>query len=182
MLPEHLLVKEVFSMMNNCFSADTSIGLLALSPPVYNALMRAGIRKIGDIAALTQEELTAIRNFPAASVNEILSILSECGLSLAEQSTGGTAQFQTAHTESDGQDGFYIPTQDSVAKADAWLVRAGNYDYLCGIASETGVSLCYLAGKLPHLFDVLKAHEEGEENFHVRLREYAMQLSRDVAQ
>ena len=88
MLPEHLLVKEVFSMMNNCFSADTSIGLLALSPPAYNALMRAGIRKIGDIAALTQEELTAIRNFPAASVNEILSILSECGLSFSDHSTG----------------------------------------------------------------------------------------------
>lgn len=167
--------------MDNCFSADTSIGLLAMSPPAYNALMRAGIRKIGDIAALTQEELAAIRNFPAASVNEILSILSECGLSLAKQSTGGTAQFQTAHTESDGQDGFYIPTQDSVAKADAWLAHAGNYDYLCGIASETCVSLCYLAGKLPHLFDVLKAHQEGEENFRVQLREYAMQLYRDVA-
>ena len=47
--------------MDNCFSADTSIGLLAMSPPAYNALMRAGIRKIGDIAALTQEELAAIR-------------------------------------------------------------------------------------------------------------------------
>ena len=99
MLPEHLLVKEVFSMMNNCFSADTSIGLLALSPPAYNALMRAGIRKIGDIAALTQEELTAIRNFPAASVNEILSILSECGLSFSDHSTGGTAQFKTTSAE-----------------------------------------------------------------------------------
>lgn len=76
----------------------------------------------------------------------------------------------------------HIPTQGSVAKADAWLARAGNFDYLCGIASETGVSLCYLAGKLPHLFDVLKAHQEGEENLRVRLREYAMQLSRDVTQ
>lgn len=177
MLPEHLLVKEVFSMMNNCFSADTSIGLLALSPPAYNALMRAGIRKIGDIAALTQEELAAIRNFPAASVNEILTILSECGLFLADHSTGGTAQFKTTSAEADSQDGFYIPTQDSVAKADAWLARAGNYDYLCGIASETGASLCYLAGKLPHFFDVLEAHKEGEERLRVRLREYALQLS-----
>ena len=169
-------------MMNNCFSAETSIGLLALSPPAYNALMRAGIRKIGDIAALTQEELTAIRNFPAASVNEILSILSECGLSFSDHSTGGIAQFKTTSAEADNQDGFYIPTQGSVAKADAWLARAGNFDYLCGIASETGVSLYYLAGKLPHLFDVLKAHQEGEENLRVRLREYAMQLSRDVTQ
>ena len=102
-------------MMNNCFSADTSIGLLALSPPAYNALMRAGIRKIGDIAALTQEELAAIRNFPAASVNEILTILSECGLFLADHSTGGTAQFKTTSAEADSQDGFYIPTQGSVA-------------------------------------------------------------------
>ena len=169
-------------MTNNCFSADTSIGLLALSPPAYNALMRAGIRKIGDIAALTREELAAIRNFPAASVNEILTILSECGLSLADHSTGGTAQFKTAPTEADSQDGFYIPTRGSVAKADTWLALAANYDYLCGIASESGVSLCYLAGKLPHFFDMLEAHQEGEENLRVRLREYALQLSRDVAQ
>ena len=142
--------------------------------------MRAGIRQIGDIDALTREALAAIRNFPAASVNEILTILSECGLSLADHSTGGTAQFKIAPTEADSQDGFYIPTQGSVAKADAWLARAGNYEYRCGISSETGVSLCYLAGKLPHLFDVRKAHQEGEENLRVRLQEYALQLSRDV--
>lgn len=169
-------------MMNkSSFSSETSIGLLALSPPAYNALMRAGIRTIGNIAALTRDELMSIRNFPSSDASDIDSVLSECGLTFSAQSTGGTAQFNTTSAEADSQDGFYIPTQGSVAKADAWLAHAGNYDYLCGIASETGVSLCYLAGKLPHLFDVLEAHQEGEESLRVRLREYALQLSRDVA-
>lgn len=167
-------------MVNNAFSADTSIGLLAFSPMTYNALMRAGIRKIGDIAALTQDEVTAIRNLPAASVNDIQGILSECGLSFSDQSTGGIAQFQFSPLESERPDGFYIPTPESMAKADTWLSVSANYDYLCGVSSKTGVSLCYLAGKLPHFFDLLKAHQEGEESLRMRLREYALQVSQDV--
>ena len=163
-------------MMNNSFSTDPTIGLLALSPPTYNALMRAGIRKIGDIAALTQEEVTAIRNLPAASVNDIREILCECGLSFSAQSTGGVAQFQTPPVESEYSEGFYIPTSDSVVKADTWLSLDANYDYLRRVALESGVSLCYLAGKLPHFLDILKAHQEGEEHLRARLREYALQL------
>lgn len=168
-------------MDNNSFSANTSIGLLALAPPAYNALMRAGIRKIGDIATLTREELTEIRNFPSTSINDILEILSECGLSLAAQSSGGITQFQTVPLGAEHLDGCYIATPESAVKADAWLASTVNYDCLRSIALETGISLCYLAGKLPHFFDVLKVHQEGEEHLPMRLREYALQLSQDMA-
>lgn len=167
-------------MINNSFSVDTSIDLLALSPPAYNALMRAGIRKIGDIAALTQEELTSIRNFPFASVKDIREILCECGLSFSPQSTGGIAQFQLPPVESEYSGGFYIPTSESVVKADAWLSLDVNYDYLRRVASEHGVSLCYLAGKLPHFLDILKTHQEGEEHLRTRLRKYAQELAQTV--
>ncbi|MUN41466.1 DNA-directed RNA polymerase subunit alpha C-terminal domain-containing protein [Actinomadura litoris] len=58
------------------------IALLNLSPRAYNALMREGIRTIGDLAACDAFDLLDIRNFGTKSLDDVHTALIQHGLAL----------------------------------------------------------------------------------------------------
>lgn len=65
----------------DCLRAD--IGQLDITMRSFNCLKRAGIHTVGDLVALSEEALSAIRNLSPACVAEIKAKIESLGLSLA---------------------------------------------------------------------------------------------------
>lgn len=73
--------------MNNMttpLSPDTPIENLHLSVRSYNCLKRALVNTVGELSALTPEELLAIRNLGVRCFDEITDALTAAGLRLRE--------------------------------------------------------------------------------------------------
>ena len=65
---------------------DIPLEELELSVRSYNCLKRAGVDNLADIAALTQDELSQVKNLGKKSVDEICAVLTKHGITLK---TGG---------------------------------------------------------------------------------------------
>ena len=60
---------------------------LNISVRTYNCLKRHGISTVGDLAALTKEELMRVRNLGKRNHDEILEKLYNIGISMASEDT-----------------------------------------------------------------------------------------------
>lgn len=65
-----------------------SIRVLGLSERPKNCLRRVRVETVGELVAMTEDELLDIRNFGEGSLNEVISTLRKHGLSLAGIGTG----------------------------------------------------------------------------------------------
>lgn len=65
---------------------------LNLSVRAYNALKRHNITKVGELLALSNEELLNIRNFGDKSLNELRDRMIELGFESLEGSSGSDDQ------------------------------------------------------------------------------------------
>ena len=61
---------------------DITLEELGLSVRSYNCLKRAGVDTLADIAALTQNELSQVRNLGKRSIDEICAVLTNYGIRL----------------------------------------------------------------------------------------------------
>ena len=61
-------------------SPDTPIDGLGLHPRAYNALSQAGLRTVGEVLALHEEELMSVRNFGLRSLREVSDAFGERGI------------------------------------------------------------------------------------------------------
>lgn len=55
---------------------------LLLGPRPHNALYRAGVRTVGDVADMSEDDLRDIHGFGAKSVAEVVAALATIGLTL----------------------------------------------------------------------------------------------------
>lgn len=62
--------------------ADITLEELELSVRSYNCLKRAGVATLADIAALTLNELSQVRNLGKKSIDEICAVLTKYGIKL----------------------------------------------------------------------------------------------------
>ena len=58
---------------------------LNISVRTYNCLKRHGVSTVGDLSAMTKEELTRVRNFGKRNYDEILEKLDNIGISLTPE-------------------------------------------------------------------------------------------------
>lgn len=63
---------------------DVPVETLNLSVRSFNCLKRAGISKISELLDLTEDEIMKMRNFGKKSLDEIIQVLAERGLSLRQ--------------------------------------------------------------------------------------------------
>jgi len=54
-----------------------------------NALLRNGLKTVGDIRHLSIKQLLKIRNVGSSAINDIISMLAEYGIELPEYAKGG---------------------------------------------------------------------------------------------
>lgn len=121
---------------------------LGLSTPVYNALIRAGLRTVGDVMRLTEPEISALKWMPADGPKEILTELKHIGCDVSLVSHGGIAAQASKHS-SPHVDEVCLPAFKDFYMADNWISESSNVDALRSIAVKKGLSFCYLVGKLP---------------------------------
>ena len=69
--------------------ADTPLESAGLSVRCSNALRRAGLVSVADVAALHISQLEVIPNFGRGSISEVTRLLDDVGLSLADRPLGG---------------------------------------------------------------------------------------------
>jgi len=60
---------------------------LNISVRTYNCLKHNGISTVGDLSAMTKQELMRVRNLGERSYDELLSKLDNIGISLASEDT-----------------------------------------------------------------------------------------------
>ncbi|WP_026491438.1 sigma-70 family RNA polymerase sigma factor [Butyrivibrio sp. XPD2002] len=65
-------------------SDDLPVEKLGLSDRPYNCLKRAGINTLGEICALSEEEIYKLQYFGTGSMRELVFVLGECGKTLKE--------------------------------------------------------------------------------------------------
>lgn len=77
--------EELEEMANIADIRDISLEDLDLSIRSYNCLRRRGIDRLGEIADMTAEELSLVRNLGKKSLDEVLRKLKEYGIELQRQ-------------------------------------------------------------------------------------------------
>lgn len=70
------------SLQDDPTCADASIDILDLSARAEHCLQRAGITTIGELCAMSEEELSKLRNMGKKSVEEVKEKLSKLGYEL----------------------------------------------------------------------------------------------------
>ena len=70
------------SLQDDPTCGDTSIDILDLSARADHCLQRAGITTIGELCAMSQEELSRLRNMGKKSVEEVKEKLGKLGYEL----------------------------------------------------------------------------------------------------
>ena len=99
------VMAEVGGRIIERFAANLAGMLAELAQPLealelrvrsYNSLRRAGIDTVGDLAALTPEDLLAIENLGPASAEEIKRRLNERGLTLSSSPSAGAVSMAVA--------------------------------------------------------------------------------------
>lgn len=64
---------------------STQIEKLDFSVRTYNCLRRAGFKTVSDIVSKTEDEMMRVRNLGRTALEEIITLLAELGLSLADE-------------------------------------------------------------------------------------------------
>ena len=73
---------DTVSLQGSSTCGDASIDILELSARAEHCLQRAGITTIGELCAMSQEELSRLRNMGKKSVEEVKEKLSKLGYEL----------------------------------------------------------------------------------------------------
>lgn len=165
-------------MKNNV--ADISLESLGLSTRVYNALIRAGARTAADVALLSNEELSSIPWMPADGTSEVLHALMCVGLTLSGSNQCGIAHMNGARS-AEGMSGESVLPPEVICAADAWIADQANANLLREIAESSGISYCYLVGKLPIAVKTLQGVDSDALSSALldKMRWYAAELAED---
>lgn len=155
---------------------------LGLSTRVYNALIRAGAKTAGDVALLTDEELSSITWMPQDGPTEVLHALMHIGLTLSETSQGGLVRMKNS-MPAEALKNETAVTPSVIRAADAWIADQANATRLREIAESSGISYCYLVGKLPVAVSTLQNVEVDALSSALldKMRWYAAELAADAA-
>lgn len=152
-----------------------SLDVLNLSTRPYNALRRAGVDSVQDLAALSDAQLKEIPYLGEQSMQEVKEAL----LAFAEHGAGNDAELAEEKAEAPAPD---WPFEDAVNAADKWLAAEGSLDFLRKLSEEKGVSLSYLAGKLSRIAYYLGDFDSPSfpERLKSQVASYAHELAQDL--